>query len=106
MKSFLLICLTFFTLNAVADSRFDCKFHDNYLILESKGFDHIQHTLKINGALPISELVEGSWFVESVRCKSYGFEIVASHAQYNDPTKQVFQLILHSENRYQLKTGK
>ena len=106
MKSFSFIFLTFVSLHVVADSRFDCKFHDNYLMLESKGFEHIQHTLKINGAQPVSELVEGSWFIESVKCKSYEFEIVASHVQYNDPTEQIFQLRLYPEKRYQLKTGK
>lgn len=106
MKVLFIFALLFTTLNLFASSRFDCEFHKFYLELESNGFEHIQHKLKINGGEVVTELVEGSWFIEKVQCKSYGFEIVASHVQYNDPTKKIFQLLLNPRKSYQLKSGK
>ena len=53
----------------------------------------------------ITELFDGSWFIEEVNCKRFGFEIVASHAQYNDKTKKVFMLTYSEKQGYKIETG-
>ena len=97
---FWLIFLVFISFNSLASSsKFECKFLDYDLVLEATGSEHIVHELKVNGEITVVELLQGSWFVEEVNCKQSGFEIVASHVQYNDPTRKVFMLT------YALKTG-
>jgi len=70
--------------------------------LHVSGFEHINHELKINGKLTITELHKEQWFIETVTCQPKGFQILASHAQYNDHTKQTFMLSYSVKQGYKL----
>ena len=87
-------------------SKFECKYLDYNLTLEAKGFEHIVHVLKINGETTITELVKNNWFVEEVECNKTGFKIVASHIQYNEPTKKVFMLTFIKNQGYKIVIDK
>ncbi|MBA6302363.1 hypothetical protein [Colwellia sp. MB02u-14] len=103
---FCIIFLALTSFNSFAStSTFECKFLSYNLELEAKGFDHIIHELKVNGNIVVTELLDGSWFIEEVNCKKSGFEIVASHAQYNDKTKKVFMLTYSDKQGYKIETG-
>jgi len=103
---FLLILLSFIAFNSSAStSKFDCKYLNYNLVLKVKGFEHVVHELSINGKTPITELLNGNWFIEDVNCKKTGYEIVASHIQYNDPTKKVFMLTYSKEQGYRIVSG-
>jgi hypothetical protein len=103
---FWFIFLAFTTFNSLAStSKFECKYLAYNLELEEKGFEHIVHELKINGKITITELLKDNWFIEEVNCKKSGFEIVASHAQYNEPTKKVFMLTYSNKHGYKIVTG-
>jgi len=84
------------------NSKFECKYLDYHLSLDVGGFEHVIHDLRINGKISIKELIDGSWFIESVGCKKSGFEITASHIQYNDPTRKIFTLIYSAKKGYVL----
>jgi hypothetical protein len=105
VKLLLLILSLVAFYSSAATSQFDCKYLDYNLVLEAKGFEHIVHELSINGKIPVTELLDGSWFIEKVNCKKSGYEIVASHVQYNDPTKQVFMLTYSDKIGYKVITG-
>lgn len=64
----------------------------NTLIITSTGFEHVNHQVILNKATRIKELEDANWFVETVTCKQGSFDIVASHVQYNEPTKRTFTL--------------
>jgi hypothetical protein len=103
---FWIILLVLTTFDSFAStSKFECKFLSYNLELEAKGFEHIVHELKVNGNIVVTELLDGSWFIEEVNCKKSGFEIVASHAQYNDKTKKVFMLTYSNKQGYKIETG-
>lgn len=74
-------------------------------MLDASINNHIVHELKINGQISVAELHNNRWFIEKVNCKRAGFEIVASHAQYNDSTKKVFMLKYNTESGYQLSNN-
>jgi len=102
---FLLITFTLISFNSYASvSKFECKYLDYYLELESKGFEHIVHILKINGETTINELVKDNWFIEEVICTKLGFKIIVSHIQYSDPTKKVFMLTFDNKHGYKIVT--
>lgn len=84
-------------------STFKCAEHDNYLVLEAGGFEHVNHRLYLNGNVLIKELEQGMWFIEEAQCTKNGFKVTASHIQYNDPTKKTFTLSIKSNNTYELK---
>ena len=102
---FLFIILTLITVNASASSSiFECKYLGYNLELETKGFEHIVHILKINGETTINELVKDNWFIEEVICTKLGFKIIVSHIQYSDPTKKVFMLTFDNKHGYKIVT--
>jgi len=101
---FLLITFTLISFNSYASvSKFECKYLDYYLELESKGFEHIVHILKINSETTITELVEYNWFIEEVKCDKSGYKIIASHIQFNDPTNKIFKLTFNKKQGYKLE---
>lgn len=103
MRYFCLILLTIVSLNSLAStSKFECKYLDYNLVLEAKGYEHIIHELKINGKITVTELLDSNWFIETVNCKPSGYEIIASHVQYNDPTKKVFMLTYRNKTGYKI----
>ena len=103
---FWFIFLTYISFNSLAStSKFECKYLDYSIVLEASGSEHITHKLKINGEITVTELLKGSWFIESVNCKQSGYEIVASHVQYNDPTKKVFMLTYGFKTGYKIVVG-
>jgi hypothetical protein len=85
-------------------SKFECKYLDYNLELEAKGFEHVVHVLKINGETAITELTKDNWFIEEVKCTKLGYEIIASHIQYKEPTKKVFMLTFNKKNGYKIVT--
>jgi hypothetical protein len=98
--------LSFVAFNSSAStSQFDCKYLDYNLVLTVKGLDHVVHELSINGKTIITELQNDSWFIEEVNCKKSGYEIVASHVQYNDPVKKIFMLTYSKEMGYKVASG-
>jgi len=103
---FWLILLTLVSFNSLAStSKFECKYLDYNLVLEAGGIEHVVHRLSINGNIIVNELVEGSWFIEEVNCKETGFEIIASHIQYNEPTKKSFMLTFSLDKGYKIEAG-
>ena len=103
MHYFCLILLTIVSINSLAStSKFECKYLDYNLVLEAKGFEHIVHELKINGKITVTELLDSHWFVETIHCKPWGYQIIASHVQYNDPTKKVFLLTYTNKTGYKI----
>jgi len=98
----LLTLLSISSYSSASTSKFDCKYLDYHLVLEAKGFKHIVHELSINGEILITELLVDNWFMEEINCKKSGYEIVASHIQYNDPVKQVFKLTYSYKRGYKI----
>ena len=97
------ILLALFSCNCLgSSSKFECKFVDYYLTLEARGSEHINHELKINGKIPVIELGKQNWFIEEVNCKRTGYEIIASHVQYNDTAKQTFMLTYRVNSGYSI----
>jgi hypothetical protein len=86
-------------------SKFECKFLNYNLVLEATGIGHIVHELKINGKLTIVELLKGRWFIEEVNCIKTGYEIVASHIQYNNSKKAFFMLTYSDKFGYKIKVN-
>lgn len=104
---FLFIIIILISFNSLAsESVFECKYLDYNLELEAKGFEHIKHTLRINGEIPITELAKNNWFIEEIECNKKGFIVIASHIQYNDPTKKVFMLTFNKKHGYKIVTDK
>lgn len=102
--NYYLIALFLFSFNAFAtSSRFECKYLDYHLQMETRLVAKVSHQLKINGQISVKELTNEKWFIEAVNCKKSGFEIIASHAQYNDFNKQVFLLTYNKGLGYKLK---
>lgn len=101
---FTLLFVSFYS--SASTSKFDCKYLNYHLVLEAKGFKHIVHELSINGEILITELLDDNWFMEEINCKKSGYEIVASHIQYNDPVKQVFKLTYSSKRGYTIIKGR
>ncbi len=82
---------------------FKCEAHKYTLMQKSGGIEHVNHKLFYNGLILINELYSESWFIEKVSCTERGFEIIASHVQYNVPDKRTFLLNAISENEYAIK---
>ncbi|GAA6173284.1 hypothetical protein NBRC116592_29540 [Colwellia sp. KU-HH00111] len=100
---FCFILLAFISLNTLAtSSKFDCKYLDYHLVLETRGVEHIVHELKINGQKTVTELLNNHWFIEAVNCKPWGYQIIASHVQYNDPSKKAFMLTYRNNIGYKI----
>jgi hypothetical protein len=74
----------------------------NTLVVTSTGFEHVNHQVSLNKAKRIKELEDANWFVETVTCKQGSFNIVASHVQYNEPTKRTFKLKV-TRSGYEIK---
>jgi len=103
MHYFCLILLTIVSINSLAStSKFECKYLDYNLVLEAKGFEHIVHELKINGKITVTELLDNHWFIESVNCQPWGYQIVTSHVQLSDPTQKVFLLTYNNKTGYKI----
>ncbi|QOL26343.1 hypothetical protein LP316_03285 [Thalassotalea sp. LPB0316] len=101
-----IILLTFFSSYSLASTtKFECKYHDYNLVLKAGGNDHIVHELSINGKFVIDELIEGIWFIEEINCRKEGYEIIASHIQFNDPTQKSFMLTYHPDKGYKIEAG-
>jgi hypothetical protein len=103
MKKQIWAVLAFFVCLPSWGSEHKCKEHGNFLVIKERGFEHVNHTLLVNGKTPVKELEEAMWFVETVKCTATGFEIEASHRQYNDPTKQTFVLKITDPSKYEVK---
>jgi hypothetical protein len=99
-----LLFISFSSLSST--SKFECKYLDYNLALQTSGVEHIVHELKINGKITIIELLKGGWFIEEVNCNKTGYEIVASHIQYNDSNKTVFMLTYSGISGYKITVNK
>jgi len=102
MKKLAIIIIIVLTPASVLASKYSCKEHEYYLSLKSAGFEHVNHKLLLNGKVLIKELEESMWFIESVKCNKKGFNIIASHIQYNDPTKKEFLLVIKNSENYEI----
>ena len=80
----------------------ECKEHTNFLTIESGGVGHVIHKPRLNGSVLIKELEEAMWFIEEVSCTKDGFKVLASHVQYNDPTKKQFRIVVKSVDTYEI----
>jgi hypothetical protein len=80
-----------------------CKEHEHFLLLEERGFEHVNHSVLVDGETLINELEEAMWFIEEVACTDVGFKVVASHVQYNDPTKKEFIIKVVGKGKYEIK---
>lgn len=107
MKTLLGLTIALLTIAPIwAKDGHECREHPYSLVLEEHGFEHVNHTLLINGKTPIKELEEAMWFIEKIKCAPNGFEIEASHMQYNEPEKQKFLLKILSSKKYELSKVK
>ncbi|MCP4487174.1 MAG: hypothetical protein GY820_07640 [Gammaproteobacteria bacterium] len=102
MNKYILFLLLVLPCQLIA-STFKCAEHDYYLILETGGFEHVNHHLYLNGEILIKELEEGMWFIEETQCTNSGFNVIASHIQYNDSTKRTFTLNIKNNTSYEIK---
>lgn len=102
MNKFILFLLLALPCQLLATT-FKCTEHEYYLVLESGGFEHVNHRLYLNGKTLIKELEQGMWFIEETQCTKKGFKVTASHIQYNDSTKRTFTLRITSKNTYDIK---
>jgi len=102
MKNNILLIFIVFISGVVNAEDYSCSEHDHKLTINSVGKEHVNHKIVLNGKVSIKEIENEMWFVEKVKCKSTGFNIVASHIQYNEPTKKTFILIVNN-NGYELK---
>jgi len=80
-----------------------CKEHEHFLLLEEHGFEHVNHNLLLNGKTLIKELADTMWFIEEVECAASGFEVTASHIQYNEPTKKEFTIRVIGLGKYEIR---
>ncbi len=104
MKNTVIILLAVLSFSVFGESKlYECSEHSSSLVIDSNGFEHVNHRPILNGDILISELVDASWFIEDVACSKLGFEITASHIQYRDPTKTIFSIIVKSNSTYEIK---
>lgn len=90
---------------AVYAKEYRCEAHKHFLALKEQGLEHVNHTLLLNGKTPIKELAQEQWFVETVKCTPSGFDVVANHRQYNDPTVKTYSIIVLAPDRYELESA-
>jgi len=102
MKNIFIIFIVLYSAN-VWSKTINCKEHGNYLQIEEVGHDHVNHIVTLNGKIKIKELIDNNWFIEKALCTKEGFEIVASHIQYNEPTKNKFSIRVVGNDRYEIK---
>ena len=104
MNNIVIIFLSVLSFSVFGESNnYECSEHKSSLLIESIGLEHVNHRPLINGEVVISELVDAMWFIEDVSCSKLGFDITASHIQYNDPTKMQFKVIVNSDSTYEIK---
>ena len=104
MKSIVIFLAAVLSFSAFGQTKtYECAEHGFSLIIDSGGFEHVNHRPLINGEVIISELVDAMWFIEEVSCTSLGFKIIASHIQYNDPDRKTFNIVVHSESAYEIR---
>ncbi len=98
--SIVIFCL-FYSFQSIASaSKFECKYFNQYLVLETNIIEPTIHKLKINGETTITELSKSNWFVEEVECDKTGYIITASHIQLDDAAKKVFHLKFTGKKSY------
>jgi len=102
MKNIVIIFVVLYSAGAWSKT-INCKEHDNFLLIEEVGHDHVNHIVSLNGKTKIKELIKNNWFIEQVMCNKEGFEIVASHIQYNEPTKSKFKIRIVGKDSYEFK---
>ena len=103
MNKIVIIYLALFVSAVVNVTEYKCSEHQNILSVTGSGDEHVNHLVMLNGSLPITEIEEGSWFIESVTCTSKGFELVSSHIQYNEPTKKIFNVVVSNPGTYEIE---
>lgn len=103
MKRLIISILVLASPISVFATEYKCNEHGYYLTLKTGGFEHVNHNLLLSGKVLIKELEEAMWFIEEVKCISEGFEVVASHIQYNDPTKKKFIIKVINNEKYEIK---
>lgn len=93
-----------FSVSAVAETeKYTCENHPHYLSVTSVGHEHVNHMPYLNGSILITELEQGSWFIEKVVCTNSGFAITASHIQYGDQTTQTFDVYITNSSEYEIE---
>ena len=102
MKVVITLFLLLFPFHLFA-KEYSCKEHDHILKRESIGHEHVNHRLFLNGRILIKELADAMWFIETVNCSKEGFEIIASHVQYNEPTQKKFVLVIVDKEQYRVE---
>lgn len=104
MKNTVIILQSLLSFSVFGEAKnYECTEHNSSLLIKSIGFEHVNHQPLINGQVVVSELVDAMWFIEEVSCSELGFDITASHIQYNDPTKMQFKIIVNSDSTYEIK---
>lgn len=103
MNNIVLVMFLLVLPSSLISSEYNCTEHGHYLTLNTHGFEHVNHNLVLNGNIIIKELKEALWFIEDVKFISQGFEVVASHAQYNDLTKKTFTLTIINQDKYEIE---
>ncbi|MDH5769593.1 MAG: hypothetical protein OEZ31_11665 [Nitrospirota bacterium] len=88
---------------SLSAEEYSCKEHNHILKRQSIGHEHVNHRLFLNGRILIKELADAMWFIETVTCTQKGFEIIASHVQYNEPTQKKFVLVIVDKEQYRVE---
>jgi hypothetical protein len=89
--------------NASNAEVYGCEEHKNTLEVQSEGFEHVNHTVILNGKIRIKELADELWFIEGIECLVNGFVITASHIQYNVPGRKRFLIIVTEKGGYTIE---
>ncbi len=79
---------------------YECPQHKHLLVVQEVGYEHVSHQVTVNKQLVTQ--VSSMWFVEKANCTKMGFQITISHAQYGDPTEQIFDLVIKVDGSHTL----
>ena len=82
-----------------------CDDHTHTLTVEGIGYEHVNHLVRINGKIPVQELIDELWFIEEVQCTASGFLLEASHAQYGEHQQKSFEITILDMNTYSIEEG-
>ena len=103
MNKYIATLIAFFISSIANGDEYQCGEHKNRLSVISTGSEHVNHSVRLNGKKSIQEIETEMWFVESVTCTNQGFKIIASHAQYNEPTEKTFNLSVSDSWIYEIE---
>lgn len=98
----LLALLILFASSASAET-YECAEHSHTLEVESYGQEHVNHHVVLDEHNHIYEIEKENWFIEKVLCSKDGFLLIASHVQYDEPSKKEFEIKVLANGKYEVQ---